>query len=1047
MPVDSYINVNDAKRWRRVAYYNSSGDRKYWQRAWYYDSSGNRKLFFTVISGQRAAIVIDASGRDLWKINLITGGATPLGIVPSGLNSPTGLVIDSNEDALILDSSDEIWRVNLSDPDDETGIYGLIGDLPIDLTGPQGLALDTNGDAIIVDTDGDEIWRIDIDNPSFITYGNRGSFPSGLSDARGAGLASNGDFIVLDRDGGEVWRINPLNPLDLSGDYGSLGNLPTGLSSTNANGIAIDSNGDAIVVLQTSNTLWRINLDNPSDTSGDYGNLGSMPSGLGAASGVSIDSNGDAIVVDWSGDDIWRINLSNPSDETGIYGRLGGFPSGLGVANAVGLDSNGDAIVVDTDGTNELWRINLDNPSDTSGDYGRLGSLPSSLESPQALGVNANNDVLLADREDDNLWVLRLSDLSDFTAGEGEYGLLGDLPTALSTPTGISIDSNGDVYVVESDDSLWRINLSDPDSETGDYGLIGTVNSSLVPSGLTLESDEASILIDTSLDEIWRIDIDNPSFVTYGNRGRLPSGVTNIQGVVLDSNGDVIVTDSTGNELWRINPENPSDTSGIYGLIGALPSGITVPNSVGMDANGDFIVANTPSGADSLWRININNPSDETGNYGLIGTLSISISGYALDADGDAIIVAYSGSTSSADFIYRFNLSNLSDTSGDYGLIGRMPSSLTRVSGVAIDSNGDAIVTEQSGFGSLGDSVWRINLSDPDDVTGDYGLIGGLSTELGNNTRGIDIDSEGNAVIIQGIANNLWVVRVEEPSNTSPSEGGYGKLLDFPSTLINATGVGLITLPSITYQDAFIVDDNGDELWRINLENPSDVTGDYGLIGALPSGLSTPSGVGITSNGDLLILDESGRELWRINPANPSDEAGDYGLVGTLPSGLNVPRAIGLLSNGDLIIGHDAGISSSIWRINPANLSDTSGNYGNLGTIPSGLTSFRGLGIDANGDAIVADSSDDDIWRINLSNPSDLSGDYGNLGIVPSGLTSLRGLSLDSNGDALVLDDGDDGVNELWRIDLADPDSIIDNYGLVGYFPSGLVTPRGIAII
>ena len=793
MPVDSFINTNDAKRWNKVAYYNSSGERKYWQNAWYYDSSGNRKLFFTVISGQRAAIVIDSSGRDLWKINLITGGATPLGIVPSGLSSPTGLVIDSNEDALILDSSDEIWRVNLSDPDDETGIYGLIGDLPIDLTGPHGLALDTNGDAIIVNTTGDNIWRIDIDNPSFVTYGRIGDFPNGLTQVEGFVVDSNGDGIILDSGNDRLWRINLSNPSDVTGDYGIIGSLPL----TTLTSISIDSSGDGLVFDNVGNDLWRINLSNPSDTLGNYGRIGDLPSGLINVDDSAIDNNGDIIFVRRTPiDDIWRINPANPSDTSGNYGRIGALPSGITGSNGIVIDSNGDAIIVDHEG-DDLWRINLSNLSDTTGDYGIIGDLPNGFLVPDTMSLDSEGRLVLLNNDFyDDIWRIRVNNPSNILAGEGEYGLLGDLPTALASPTGILIDSNGDAYVVESDDSLWRINLSDPDSETGDYGLIGTVNSFLSPSGLTLESDEAAILIDTSLDEIWRIRLDTPGFVTYGNRGRLPGGVTSVQGVVLDSNGYVIVTDSTGNELWRINPENPSDTSGIYGLIGALPSGITVPNSVGMDANGDFIVANTPSGADSLWRININNPSDETGNYGLIGTLSISISGYALDADGDAIIVAYSGSTSSADFIYRFNLSNLSDTSGDYGLIGRMPSSLTRVSGVAIDSNGDAIVTERSGFGPLGDSVWRINLSDPDDVTGDYGLIGGLSTELGNNTRGIDIDSEGNAVIIQGIANNLWVVRVEEPSNTSPSEGGYGKLLDFPSTLINATGVGLITLPS-----------------------------------------------------------------------------------------------------------------------------------------------------------------------------------------------------------------------------------------------------------
>ena len=64
------------------------------------------------------------------------------------------------------------------------------------------------------------------------------------------------------------------------------------------------------------NTIYDLNvyarhIIGERDTS--YGNLGDLPSGITNPQGVAIDSNGDAIIVDSSGDNIWRIDLSNPS--------------------------------------------------------------------------------------------------------------------------------------------------------------------------------------------------------------------------------------------------------------------------------------------------------------------------------------------------------------------------------------------------------------------------------------------------------------------------------------------------------------------------------------------------------------------------------------------------------------------------------------------------------------------------------------------------------------------------------------------------------------
>ena len=56
--------------------------------------------------------------------------------------------------------------------------------------------------------------------------------------------------------------------------------------------------------------------------------------------------------------------------------------------------------------------------------------------------------------------------------------------------------------------------------------------------------------------------------------------MTQAEGATTDDDGSLYVTDNTGDELWRINPANPSDDSGDFGLLGAFPSGLSSPYSL-----------------------------------------------------------------------------------------------------------------------------------------------------------------------------------------------------------------------------------------------------------------------------------------------------------------------------------------------------------------------------------------------------------------------------------------------------------------------------------
>ena len=230
----------------------------------------------------------------------------------------------------------------------------------------------------------------------------------------------------------QLWRINPDDPSDESGDYGLIGNMPAALQA--ARGIGY-GDGRWLVVDLFGDSLWRINPDDPDDTSGDYGLVGDLPTGLGSVTGIGY-GDGQWLAVDNNGDELWRINPDDPDDTSGDYGLVGDLPTGITAPQGIGY-GDGQWLVVNQRANiiGELWRINPDDPSDESGDYGLVGTMPmDASRQPISIGYG-DGKWLVSDGLFDELWRINPDDPSDFTA---PYGLVGDFPSAVMFPGGIS---------------------------------------------------------------------------------------------------------------------------------------------------------------------------------------------------------------------------------------------------------------------------------------------------------------------------------------------------------------------------------------------------------------------------------------------------------------------------------------------------------------------------------------------------------------------------------------------------------------------------------
>ena len=223
-------------------------------------------------------------------------------------------------------AGDELWRVNPLDPGDESGDFGLVGDFPFPqaVYRPDGIAFNSDGDLYCIEGAGDRLYLINVADPSDTSgdYGLVGDFGSGSN--AGAIVVSPGGAVYVIRSSGRLWLVNPLDPSDESGDFGLVGTVSGG-----SGGASFSPAGDLYTI--SANNLYRVNVDNPSDTTDGYGLVGTFGAGIPNAQSLAIDPDGKFYVTAFDGTTsiLVRINPDDPSDTSGDFGTVGSFPANL----------------------------------------------------------------------------------------------------------------------------------------------------------------------------------------------------------------------------------------------------------------------------------------------------------------------------------------------------------------------------------------------------------------------------------------------------------------------------------------------------------------------------------------------------------------------------------------------------------------------------------------------------------------------------------------------------------------------------------------------
>ena len=178
-----------------------------------------------------------------------------------------------------------------------------------------------------------------------------------------------------------------------------------------------------------------------------------------------------------------------------------------------------------------------------------------------------------------NFLVVTQSPNKVLSSGDGVWYDEFDLPSGVTTPTGIAVDINEDILFIDVDtrkiyrrhDNNWDTGLSIPSAATSASGLIVDTNGDI-------------LFVDATTRRIYR---HSKSASTWDTGFSVPTAATFPTGLAIASNGDILIVNFTTLRVYRYSKIN---SSWDRGFVTSIPSGGTVvPIGLAIDVNDDIL--------------------------------------------------------------------------------------------------------------------------------------------------------------------------------------------------------------------------------------------------------------------------------------------------------------------------------------------------------------------------------------------------------------------------------------------------------------------------
>ncbi len=447
----------------------------------------------------------------------------------------------------------------------------------------------------------DTLFTFDLLNyPSDINYletdticsGNSFSWRGGSYTARGVYYDTiyGGSMIGCDSLVALTLIVNPLPSISIS---------ETGSPCTiGADTLTISGSYSYPVSWQQNTAL--IVIDTPIATVAGGNGDGPALKQLAYAEGVCTDSHGNVFIADTYNQRIQQWAPGATSGTTVVWtGGNGTAANQLSYPTDVLLDSIGNIYVADFDNNRiQKWTQATNSISTVAGSSsGQSGITSSLLSGPSGIFVDTVGNIYIADYRNNRVQKWGPGASSGTTVAGSPAGTAGNAANLLSSPRAVSVDNNGNIYVADMGNN--RIQKWAPGANTGitvagnSAGASGSASNLLnTPTGIFVDGSANIYVSDNGNSRIqkWAAGANTGSTVAGGNgNGGAYDQLAGADGVWLDNNGDIYIADQ-GN--FRIQKYTQSHNY-IPTISGSYTA--TVTNAYGCSATSNAIIIQSSS--------------------------------------------------------------------------------------------------------------------------------------------------------------------------------------------------------------------------------------------------------------------------------------------------------------------------------------------------------------------------------------------------------------------------------------------------------------------
>ncbi len=564
------------------------------------------------------------------------------------LNVPDAVAVDASGNIYIADSNNSaIRKVTVGTGIITTvagnGTQGYSGDggpaTSANLRYPHGVAVDASGNIYIGDTANSRVRKVDASTGIITTVAGNGSIgcsgdagtatEATLADPYGIAVDASGKIYIVDIDCMSVRMVDASGNITTVAGNGSIGYSGDGGQATNAEltgpqDVALgpagsfyiaDTNNLRIRMVDASGVISTVAGNGYTSLGGD--GFSATKASLSGPGGVAMDTSGNVYIADSNNNVIRKVDAS-----TGIIATVAGngkddYSGDGGSATAAALyspygvvvDANGDIYIADTNNnvirkvsaaTGVITTVAGTGTADYTGDGGL--ATDATLNYPFGVAVDGNGNLYIADIGNSAIRKVAASTgIITTMAGNGTPGYTGDgglaTDATLYFPTGVAVDSNGNLYIADGGNSVIRkvtastgiittVAGNGTPGYTGDGGL-ATSATLAFPSGVMVDASVNIYIADTYNNAIRKVAASTGIITTVAGNGELGYGgdggpaidamLASPEGVAADGDGSLYIADSSNNVIRKVNavpatlqsisvsPANPS-----------LPNGETV---------------------------------------------------------------------------------------------------------------------------------------------------------------------------------------------------------------------------------------------------------------------------------------------------------------------------------------------------------------------------------------------------------------------------------------------------------------------------------------